>query len=60
MKTKKLLMLAGIGFFSAIGTAQAQFPLEIYQVYGGNSTTVTAGNYRYDYVILRNRSSIPV
>ncbi len=60
MKTKKLLMLAGIGFFSAVGAAQAQFPLEIYQVYGGNGTTLAAGNYRYDYVILRNRSSIPV
>jgi|GEM_PF-2142441 len=57
MKTKTLLLRAGLGFFSAVCAAQAQYPLEIYQAYGGNTTTLTAGNYRYDYVVLRNRSS---
>ncbi len=60
MKTTSLLLRVGLGFFSAVCAAQAQYPLEIYQAYGGNTTTLTAGNYRYDYVILRNRSSNPV
>jgi hypothetical protein len=55
---KLLLAVAGLGFFSAAGAANAQ--VVIAQLYGGNTTGVAAGNWRYDWVILKNKTNAPV
>ncbi|MBL0871351.1 MAG: DUF11 domain-containing protein [Phycisphaerales bacterium] len=55
---KLLLAVAGLGFFSAAGAANAQ--VVIAQLFGGNTTTLTAGNWRYDWAILKNKTNAPI